>query len=294
MLAEIRVHTSTEHIPFQSKACVACGLIARPQLVFRVKDFPILRCPSCGLGWTLTPSDFDPSSIYTKGYFQGEQSDGYADYQGSRNELVAEFRNLIRDIAECGLTQGKLLEIGCAYGFFLDEASQSFKVSGVELAQDAVAACQARGLDVVQHANEKFYAQRGPFDIVVMLDVIEHLTNPGQLLCELYSHTRPGSLLVLTTGDFGSFMARAMGKQWRLMTPPQHLWYFTTDAITRSLTRSGFRVKQITHPSKNVPLNLIAYQIARYLGLQRLIRGRIRGSLPVNLHDAMRVIAVRD
>ena len=72
-----------------------------------------------------------------------------------------------------------------------------------------------------------------PFDIVVMLDVIEHLTNPGQLLSELYSHTRPGSLLVLTTGDFGSIMARAMGKQWRLMTPPQHLWYFTTDAMTR-------------------------------------------------------------
>jgi SAM-dependent methyltransferase len=277
----------------EQKICPACHVTVHPQFVFRVKGFPILRCSSCGLGWTVTLPEFDPARIYTRGYFQGEQSDGYADYQGSRAELAAEFRRLLQDIAEAGKTRGRLLEVGCAYGFFLDEARRSFEVSGVELAEDAVTACQARGLDVVQYADEAFYTRQGPFDIVVMLDVIEHLLDPGALLRDIYKHTRPDALLVMTTGDFGSLLSRVMRRQWRLMTPPQHLWYFTKDAISQLLDQSGFRVVQITYPAKQVPLDLIAYQIARYFGLQHLVKGRLRGSIQVNLHDAMRIIARR-
>jgi len=263
--------------------------------MFSAKGYPILRCPSCGLGSTRVPPDFDPTSIYTRGYFQGELEDGYVDYQGSREELATEFRNLLMDIASAGVAKGKLLEVGCAYGFFLDEARRSFEVSGVELSEDAVAACRARGLEVVRYADEQFYAERGPFDVAVMLDVVEHLVDPRGLLHDLNTHTRPGALLVLTTGDFGSFLARSMRRRWRLMTPPQHLWYFTADAIRRLLDRSGFRVVQVTYPTKQVPVGLIAYQIARYLGLQRLTRGwQVRGSVPANLHDAMRVFAQRE
>jgi 2-polyprenyl-3-methyl-5-hydroxy-6-metoxy-1,4-benzoquinol methylase len=287
-------HSIEVLISSRSEVCRACSEIAYPQFLFSVKGFSILRCPSCGLGWTVTPPEFDPTSIYTKGYFQGEQSDGYADYQGSRDELAKEFRRVIPDIAASGKTNGKLLEVGCAYGFFLDEARQSFEVSGIELARDAALACQARGLNVVQYGDETFYARRGPFDVVVMLDVIEHLMNPGSLLHDLYRHTRPNALLMITTGDFGSFLSRIMRKHWRLMTPPQHLWYFTTNAISQLLAQYGFQVIQITHPAKRVPFRLITYQIARYLGLQHLVRGRLRGSILVNLHDAMRVIARRN
>ena len=294
MSVETSVPNSTEPSAFPSQACLACGVIARPQLVFSVKGFPILRCPTCGLGWTLTPSDFDPGSIYTRGYFQGEQADGYADYQGSRDELAHEFRRVITAITEAGKKHGRLLEIGCAYGYFLDEASRSFDVSGVELAEDAVASCRERGLDVVQHADEQFYATRAPFDVVVMLDVIEHLSDPSVVLKDLYKHARSDALLVITTGDFGSLMARIMQQQWRLMTPPQHLWYFTVEAITRLLSQCGFQVIQVTHPSKQVPLRLISYQIARYLGLQHLVKRQLRGSIVVNLYDAVRVIARRN
>ena len=220
--------------------------------------------------------------------------DGYADYQGSRDSLSVEFRNVLRDIEATGTTHGRLLEIGCAYGYFLDESSRAFQVSGVELAEDAVAACRARGLDVVRIADDAFYAERGPFDVAVMLDVIEHLTAPGELLDELHAHMRPGGILVITTGDFHALIARAMGRHWRLMTPPQHLWFFTPQAITRLLEAHGFRVLSLTHPTKRVPLGLIAYQLARYVGLQRHLKERtIPGSIPVNLFDAMRIIAER-
>jgi SAM-dependent methyltransferase len=247
------------------------------------------------LGRALSPPGFDPATIYTEAYFRGGQADGYANYQGSRHVLVGEFRRVLRELAAAGAHQGRLLEIGCAYGFFLDEARASFQVSGVELAAAAVAACRARGLDVVREADDAFYRSRAPFDVVVMLDVLEHLEAPATVLRTVHRHTRPGALLVITTGDFGSLTARLLGRRWRLMTPPQHLWFFTELSLGRLLERQGFRVLRATRPWKFVPLHLIAYQLSRYVGGQKWLRHvRIPGGVPVNLFDAMRVIAKRN
>ena len=273
--------------------CVACGTAALFPL-YRVRDIQIVRCATCGLGRALPPSGFDPSAIYRESYFQGGQADGYADYQGSRSVLVSEFRTVLRDLAAAGVRDGRLLEIGCAYGYFLEEARASFEVSGIELAREAVAACRARGLDVVQEADDAFYGSRGPFDVVVMLDVVEHLLAPDEVLRIVHRHTRPGAALIITTGDFGSLAARLLGRRWRLMTPPQHLWFFTEPSLTRLLERHGFRVLRIARPWKHVPLHLAAYQLSRYLGGQHWLRRvHLPGGVRVNLFDAMRVIAVR-
>ena len=276
-------------------SCVVCGGTAAPVALYRVGHYEIVRCVECGAGHTLTPPDFKPASIYTEAYFQGGQADGYADYQGSRGILVAEFRRVLRDLAAAGADSGRLLEIGCAYGFFLEAARPSFQVSGIELAPAAVAACRARSLDVVQTADEAFYRSRAPFDAVVMLDVLEHLEAPHEVLDTIRCHTRPGALLVISTGDFGSLAARLLGRRWRLMTPPQHLWFFTELSLARLLLRHGFRVLRTVRPWKRVPIQLMAYQLGRYLGGQDwLSRVRIPGGVPVNLFDAIRVIAQRN
>jgi SAM-dependent methyltransferase len=275
-------------------SCLVCGGSVALGPLYRVRNFQIVRCTECGLGRALTPPGFDPAGIYTESYFQGGQADGYANYQGSRDVLVAEFRRVLRDLAAAGASDGRLLEIGCAYGFFLDEARASFQVSGVELASQAVAACRERRLDVVQVADDAFYRRRAPFDVVVMLDVIEHLEAPDEMLRTVHRHMRPGARLVVTTGDFGSLAARLLGRRWRLMTPPQHLWFLTEQSLTRLLEQHGFRVLRITRPWKLVPLHLIAYQLSRYLGGQAWLRRvHIPGGVPVNLFDAMRVISAR-
>jgi len=78
------------------------------------------------------------------------------------------------------------------------------------------------------------------------------------------------------------------------MTPPQHLWFFSPATLGALLARHGFRVEVVTHPWKHVPLKLIAFQAARYVGQSALVNKLpIRGGIPVNLFDAMRVVAVR-
>ncbi|MGH9667804.1 MAG: class I SAM-dependent methyltransferase [Bryobacteraceae bacterium] len=228
-------------------------------------------------------------------YFNGSQRDGYADYKGSEPILRAEFRRLLRDLEESGTSSGKLLEIGCAYGFLLAEAQPKFDTFGFEICADAVESCRARGLNVeCGPANDASMGSHGPFDVCIMLDVIEHLEQPHLVFEMIYRHLKPGGRVVISTGDWGSLLARAMGKNWRLMTPPQHLFFFTQRALTRMLERIGFSVRQITRPTKYVPLSLILFQFSRLVGISpKRIELPNWMAAPVNLHDALRAVAIR-
>jgi 2-polyprenyl-3-methyl-5-hydroxy-6-metoxy-1,4-benzoquinol methylase len=271
--------------------CAACGRdSARP--LYEVNGFAIVEC-ACGLARTVLPPDFDPASIYTEAYFQGGHPDGYADYSGSGAELRHEFRRIVGALRH-HVDGGRLVEIGCAYGYFLHEASATFATCGVEISDHARMQCAARGLDVAREATPEFLAARGPFDAAVMLDVLEHMRDPGDTLDRLHAAMRPGAQLLVTTGDFGSALARAMGRKWRLMTPPQHLWFFSPATVSALLARHGFRVHTVEHPWKMVPVALMAYQATRYIGGQGLVRRFIPGGrVPINLFDAMRVVAER-
>jgi 2-polyprenyl-3-methyl-5-hydroxy-6-metoxy-1,4-benzoquinol methylase len=270
--------------------CLACGGSAA-STVFESHGFEIRRCHHCGHGRTVLDETFDPSTYYSESYFQGGVVDGYSDYQGSSEALRLEFRRIVRDILPFS-RRGRLLEFGCAYGFFLDEAAPHFAhVHGIEYSEAAARACRDRKLDVRTGPVAEELLD-GLYDTVVGLDVIEHVEDPHDTLKVLADHMPRAGVLVLTTGDWGSPMARLMGRRWRLMTPPQHLSFFTAKSLTTLLARIGLDVVSLSYPWKRVPLSLIAYQLQRMLGVTpHQIPALNRLALPINLWDAMRVIA---
>jgi 2-polyprenyl-3-methyl-5-hydroxy-6-metoxy-1,4-benzoquinol methylase len=206
-----------------------------------------------------------------------------------------EFRTAVRDLIRTGCASGKLLELGCAYGFFLAEAKTYFEVQGIEVSDSAASFCRARGFDVEQGTiTAEYVARRAPFDAVVMLDVVEHLMEPDKVMELVRVALKPGARLMLTTGDWESTMSRIMGRNWRLMTPPQHAFFFSPRTLSAMLTRVGFDVIECRKPWKTVPIGLIAYQLGRILGMSR--PPRLSGTqfgLPINLFDAFRMVAVR-
>ncbi len=187
---------------------------------------------------------------------------------------------------------GRLLEIGCAYGFFLHEAKKYFDVSGIELAADAAIYCQRSGLSVLPGVVNTITLRRdAKVDVIVMLDVIEHLPDPRGTLVLLSRHLGPGGIIVITTGDFGSAAARLCGRYWRLMTPPQQLWFFGRESIIRLAGSLGLTIERVDHPWKIVPLSLIVFQIRRMFHLSVRTQSLAAGvGLPLNLFDAMRVV----
>jgi SAM-dependent methyltransferase len=131
----------------------------------------------------------------------------------------------------------------------------------------------------------------GQVDIIVLFDVIEHLPQPRETVALCCQHLNPGGIIVITTGDFGSTAARLAGARWRLMTPPQHLWFFTQESMRRLSTGLGLAVEHVDHPWKTVPVSLIVFQLRRMLGLHsEAVTTASRIGVPVNLFDAMRVV----
>jgi SAM-dependent methyltransferase len=274
--------------------CDACGQLTPHRLKFRKRNCDILQCLQCGLGSAHT-ADFDPASYYTEAYFDGGHDDGYSDYLGSEQVLRREFKRTLRHLTRF-VGSGRLLEVGCAYGFFLLEAQDRFDVSGIEAAESAVRFCHGRGLTGV-HAgllDQQAIDQFPPMDAIVLLDVIEHLASPRDVFRILSDKLAPGGVLLLTTGDWGSVAARMLGPAWRLMTPPQHLFYFTRRSLELLGRQHGLTVESVAYPWKTVPLSLIGFQLKRMTGstpVSTATSSRLsRVGIPVNLFDTLRIV----
>ncbi len=283
-----------------SAAC-GCGATGPMREIYVRHGCPILRCAACGAGRSL-PARFDPTSYYTADYFEGGHADGYGDYAATREVLAREFGAVARRL-RAALPEGRvLLEIGCAYGYFLRVARDAgWEAHGLEISADAVARCHAEGLPVVTQGVADATALAGlprP-DAVVMLDVIEHLPDPLDTLALCAGRLRAGGVIHVSTGDFASPLARLLGPRWRLMTPPQHLWFLTPEWFRRAAPGIGLAVESVSHPWKTVPLSLALFQLRRFAGLAPRAVARAprparawasRLGLPVNLFDAMHVV----
>lgn len=270
------------------RLCPACDRTTEQVPRFRRNGCDILQCRDCGLGRTET-SGFDPATYYTGEYFSGGHSDGYADYLGAEPVLRREFARSV-DFIRRYRSGGKLLELGCAYGFFLQEAERYFEVTGIELAAEAADHGRRAGLRILSGMADAANLRRiGHVDVIVLFDVIEHLPDPRETLALCCQHLNPGGIIVITTGDFGSVVAKLAGAKWRLMTPPQHLWFFTPESMRGMSASLGLAVEHVDHPWKIVPASLIMFQLRRMLGL-RSAGGAGRFGVPVNLFDAMRVV----
>ena len=279
-----------DQAPRVSRNCPACSRTTVHAQRFRKNGSDILQCMICGLGRAET-SNFDPSTYYTADYFTGGHADGYSDYRGSEAVLRREFAGTV-DFIRGFCNGGTLLEVGCAYGFFLQEAARHFDVKGIELANDAVAYCRQQGLHVIEGVADAANLERiGPVDVIVLLDVIEHLPQPEETIALCARYLNSGGVIVISTGDFSSIFAKLCGRNWRLMTPPQHLWYFTPESMRRMSAGVGLSVEYLDHPWKRVPISLILFQLRRMFGIGGTpvtAGGSI--AVPVNLFDAMRIV----
>jgi 2-polyprenyl-3-methyl-5-hydroxy-6-metoxy-1,4-benzoquinol methylase len=80
------------------------------------------------------------------------------------------------------------------------------------------------------------------FDVITLLDVIEHLDDPRVYLQRLTECARPDGLLLVSTPNVESFNARLYGNRWILHTPPYHICYFGPRSIEVLLRETGWTV----------------------------------------------------
>jgi 2-polyprenyl-3-methyl-5-hydroxy-6-metoxy-1,4-benzoquinol methylase len=266
--------------------------------LYRKNSFDIFKCDSCGLVFTRIPPGYDLSKIYTEDYFTGNQTDGYAHYKESEKVLRREFRKSAALLWRLtGQRENlKLLEVGSAYGYFLDEAKDYFDCRGIEISREAVKFSVARGRNVLcGQVTDELLKEIGNVDIIAMFDVIEHLPNPVEVLSFLDKYLNAGGLLMVVTGDIDSLLAKVMQNRWRLMTPPQHTFFFSQTTLENVLQKFNYKVILKERPWKFVPLGLIAYQLGNWVGMRSKWLEQLGNiGVSINLFDTLRIVAEKN
>jgi SAM-dependent methyltransferase len=140
---------------------------------------------------------------------------------------------------------GRLLEVGCGKGRFLDRMRRAgWQVQGTDF--DPAVAQRVRDryglrIDVGDLAALHYPADQ--FDAVAMSQVIEHVHDPLALLEECRRVLRPGGRLVLSTPNAAGLAHRRDGRYWRGLEPPRHLHVFTPEALAACALACGFKVE---------------------------------------------------
>lgn len=274
-----------------------------PRKAFTKHGFDITKCPSCSLYALKFKDNYNQfiKTYYDKNFFTGGSDRvGYVDYVG---DSWPEFQNMKRYLARIKKfkTKGKLLDCGCATGLFLDQAQkQGFDVYGFDVSEYAVdIAKKSFGTRVQVATLQDFKYKPRTFDVITLLDVIEHLEDPRKALRRLKRVLKSDGLLIINTGDAGSLLARIEGKGWHFFIPPQHLFFFSRKTITDLLQQAGFQVIKIDYKGKWVSiryfLNLYKQIYQNSLGdfLYKTIGQSPAGKIPIylNLFDNMVVYA---
>lgn len=195
------------------------------------------------------PATIDFDALYGEAYYRGGHAAVFADYTGQAAARRASARRrlwALRLLPPRWPRQGRLLDVGCAAGFFLAEARAHYEVQGVELsAWSSAYARDQLGLPVITGTLEQAALPAARFDIVTLWDVIEHVPQPVPVLAEAARLLAPGGRIVLTTGDWGSAYAQARRERWHLLTPPWHLSFFSRTTLAEAARRAGLRVQHI-------------------------------------------------
>jgi SAM-dependent methyltransferase len=139
---------------------------------------------------------------------------------GRRQDL-----EIVRGIITQRLARGSVLDVGCGSGEFLLTLPAQLNRCGVEPSVAAAAAASSQGLTILAPTLALLSPQI-TFDVITMIDVVEHVSYPGHLLQQALSHLVPGGILVVATGDPSNFFWRRVfrARYW-YSSFPEHVTF---------------------------------------------------------------------
>lgn len=282
-----------------------CYLCKSPAQPFIVKNgYAIFHCHSCGLYETDLKKNYESfvKEFYGKGYFTGDPKRmAYASYKRDKLYIARNMHNLMLKVKQYK-KNGKLLEAGCAYGYFLELAlREGYDAYGFDPSAHAVAEAQKHvGKQRVKKGTiGSIQYPAETFDVIALFDVFEHLSDPRKDIQKLVSMLADDGILVIATGDTRSVMARILKRRWTFFNPPQHLFFFNQSNLTAFLRQLGLTPLEWFRIGKWLSIEYVlhlaetgAESVAGKV-LHRIIGHTFLGRIPIYLsvRDNMVVIA---
>lgn len=222
--------------------CPVCG-DGQAALLCKVETFDIYKCAHCGGEFARpVPSDDELKAYYDRrDWFEGGEKGGYQSYD-AQTEWSLDWVNKILDQFPKD-KELSILDVGCGYGTHLKLAAErGWKCFGVEPSAHARGIADERlggAAYLVESVDELIPHE---FDLILMLDTIEHLPTPYPTLYKLFSigAILPKTKLVVSTPNAGAAEAEKDPAAWVYRHPPSHLVYYRAETLRYLFSRLHF------------------------------------------------------
>ena len=276
-----------------AESCPLCGAPGARKVTYDLADLRVERCTCQLVSLGVAPDRAALEAMYGADYFETrhryffERPDA-ASGNGCKDENLAEFEDGLRLVGEQVPQPGRLLDIGCGVGVFLELArARGWQVTGVDISDYAVQhAREQRGLDARCGVLRDMQFNDGSFDVITMWDVIEHLPDPLAELREVRRVLRQDGCLLINTPNEASLLKLLAWLGYRLslgrfeypirkLYHQYHLLYFTPLTLRRLFERAGLDVLKLkgtcipTAKARGTPLEKRAVWALR--GAERLL-----------------------
>ncbi len=238
----------------------------------------IVQCLHCGFIYS---SPRMKQEYIWQGYSEAVD-DKYATQAEAR---MTTFKRALKTIQQYLPQKGKILDVGCAAGFFLKVASDAgWDAHGIEPNKGLAEFGRTRyGVNIVTENFLSIHLPSNSFDAVTLWDVIEHVPDPRAYMREVLRILKPGGYFFVNIPDFGSIFAKLSGKKWWFLSPV-HIYYFNRITLKKMLAIEGFTVVTIRmhwqtlalgylferFTDYNSFLSKIGIKICKFLGISKL------------------------
>lgn len=252
----------------------------------------LLRCNGCGFIF----ADRRETERLVEAY-QELHDEGYVQTLQARRRQMVYLLDRLHRVA----SPKSLLDVGAATGLLVEVAQErGIRARGVEVSASLVAEAQARGIDVVAGTLESADLGQDTFDCVTVIDVLEHVTDPLELIRQAAARLKPGGTILVVTPDIGSTMARLLGKRWWHLRLA-HVGYFDDATLRLAATRTGLQVRSSFPVRWFFPVGYLVERVQRYAPapmngrrVRELIPRRVAAwTVPVLLGDSLAVVLER-
>lgn len=212
-------------------ACPLCGSHDMRALKEYSKHH-LVKCRNCSFVFSRKiPSDSELAYVYNTFFI----------IQQSVSPITVKRYNEMLDYFEPFRKTNNIIDVGCGDGYFLDEAKKrGWNVYGTEYMDTKVEFCRQKGINMSQGIlDPRNYAPEF-FDVIVSIEVIEHINNAKDEIKNFYSMLRPGGIVYLTTPHYNSLSRHLFHGKWNIIDYPSHLSYYTKKTLRRLFKDAGF------------------------------------------------------
>ncbi len=226
--------------------CPPCWICGEPgrRPRFSLRGETLLSCPGCGLvhRWPLPSPDGRLKEVRTRENVPSE----YAQKQLESKKPLRRWQ--LRRIQELS-PAGKILDVGCGFGFFLQEARQAgWEVQGIEVSPpEQRYAAGTLALPVQDKPLEEAGLPDDSFDVVTLWEVAEVVADPWKMFSEAFRVLKPGGWLWLRANNARFHLPALWWEQrpplsWLGLRPGIfHLYGFSPASLEQALRRKGFQ-----------------------------------------------------